>query len=91
EQIRAMVSVKGSASPVTFGAARVTRRAGTLRIPLSDQAVFLPRGQRLVVTVGATSADGVYSALFGGPGSPPVIKIGRITLNLSLLKRAVSK
>ena len=88
KQIRATVSVKGSKTPATFGAARVTNQAGVLRIPLSDQAVLLPRGKRLVVTVGATSADGVYSTI---SGSPLVLKIGRITLNLSLLKHTVSR
>jgi pimeloyl-ACP methyl ester carboxylesterase len=91
KQIRAMVAVKGSSTPITFGAARVTKPAGVLRIPLSDQAVLLPRGKRLVVTVGATTAGGVYSPVAGGSGSASAIKIGRITLNLSLLKRAVSK
>lgn len=88
KQIRATVSVKGSKTPVTFGAARVTSQAGVVRIPLSNQAVRLPRGKRLVVTVGMTTADGVYSPIYGAPLE---IKIGRITLNLSLLKRTVSK
>jgi pimeloyl-ACP methyl ester carboxylesterase len=87
-QIRAMVSVKGSKTPVTFGAARATNQAGVLRIPLSDQAVLLPRGKRLVVTVGTTSAGGVYSPMFG---NPLTVKIGRMTLNLSLLKHTVSR
>jgi fermentation-respiration switch protein FrsA (DUF1100 family) len=87
-QIRAMVSVKGSKTPVTFGAARLTSHAGVVRIPLSDQAVLLPRGKRLVVTVGMTSADGVYGTYLG---APLVAKIGRITLNLSLLRHTVSK
>jgi dienelactone hydrolase len=91
--MRAMVSVKGSKTPVTVGAAPLTRASGTLKIPLLDEAVLLPRGRRLVVTVGATSADGVYSLIVGNgaPGGPPAIKIGRVTLNLSLLRRAVSK
>ncbi len=91
-EIRAMASVKGSKTPVTVGAAPLTRSSGTLKIPLLDEAVLLPRGKRLVVTVGATSADGVYSPIVGrGAGGSPAIKIGRITLKLSLLKRAVSK
>jgi dienelactone hydrolase len=88
KQIRAMVSVKGSKTPVTFGAARLTNQAGVVRIPLSNQAVLLPRGKRLVVTVGFTSADGVYATY---AGAPLAVTIGRITLNLSLLKRAVSR
>ena len=87
-QIRATVSVKGSKTPVTFGAARLTNHAGVVRIPLSDQAVLLPRGKRLVVTVGMTSADGIYATY---SGAPLVAKIGRITLNLSLLRHTVSK
>ena len=86
--IKAMVSVQGSKTPVTFGAARVTGTSGVVKIPLSDQAVFLPRGKRLRVTVGTTTADGVYTRV---SGTALEITIGRITLNLSLLKRAVSK
>src|SRR5205823_5157658 len=56
-----------------------------------DEAVLLPRGHRLAVTVGGISADGVYLPLGGGPGSPPAVTIGRITLNLSLLKKTVSR
>jgi alpha-beta hydrolase superfamily lysophospholipase len=92
-EIRAMASVKGSNTPVTVGAAPLTKSSGTVKIPLLDEAVLLPRGKRLVVTVGATSADGVYSLIVGrgAPGGSPAIKIGRVTLKLSLLKRAVSK
>ena len=86
-----MVSVKGDDTPITYGAADIHAGSGVVRIPLSDQAVLLPRGKRLVVTVGSTSADGVYTTLFGGPGFPPVIKIGRMTLSLSLLTKTVSR
>ncbi|HKB95002.1 MAG TPA: CocE/NonD family hydrolase [Gaiellaceae bacterium] len=87
----AAVAVKGTSTPVTFGAAAVKARAGVLRIPLSNQAVFLPRGKRLVVTVGGQTAGGVYE-----PAPPPTvggnsITVRRITLDLSLLKRAVSR
>jgi alpha-beta hydrolase superfamily lysophospholipase len=84
----ATVGVKGKATPVTFGAARVTKKAGVLKIPLSDQAVLLPRGKKLVVTVGGETAGGVYLAVPGASGS---LTVGRVTLDLSLLKRAVSK
>jgi alpha-beta hydrolase superfamily lysophospholipase len=88
----ATVTTKGSSTPVTLGAARLTKRAGVLRIPLSDQAVLIPRGKRLVVTVGNQSA-GVYGPVCGAPppNAAPTITIGRITLNLSLLKHNVSK
>ena len=90
-EIRAMVTVKGSSAAVTVGAAKLHKGSGVVRIPLFDEAVLLPRGQRLGVTVGGISADGVYVPYHGGPGAPPVIKIGRITLNLSLLKKTVSR
>jgi hypothetical protein len=90
-EIRAMVSVKGSSAPVTVGAAKLAKGSGVVKIPLLDEAVLVPRGKKLVVTVGETSADGVYLPNHGGPGNPPVIKIGRITLNLSLLKKSVSR
>jgi alpha-beta hydrolase superfamily lysophospholipase len=90
-ELRAMVSVKGSSTPITVGAAHVGAKSGVLKIALLDEAVPLPRGKKLVVTVGSTSADGVYLPYFGGPGGPSVVKIGRVTLTLSLLKKTVSR
>jgi alpha-beta hydrolase superfamily lysophospholipase len=86
-ELRAMVSVKGRGTPVTVGAARIAQTAGVIKIPLLDQAVLLPRGKKLVVTVGTTRADGVY----GTAGSGTSLTLGRITLHLSLLKRTVSR
>jgi hypothetical protein len=80
--------VKGSSTQVTYGAAVLKKASGVLRIPLSNQAVLLPRGKRLVVTVGGETAGGVYLSAPGGSGS---ITIGRITLNLSLLEKTVSR
>jgi dienelactone hydrolase len=92
-EIRAMISVKGSKAPITVGAAPLTKASGLLKIPLLDESVLIPRGRRLVVTVGATSADGVYTPIVGRgpPGTPPAITIHGITLQLSLLRRAVSR
>jgi alpha-beta hydrolase superfamily lysophospholipase len=87
-QIRAMVSVKGGAV-VTVGAAKIGGGSGVVKIPLLDEAVLLPRGKPLVVTVGGTTADGVYLPVQGAGG--PAITIGRITLNLSVLDKTVSR
>jgi pimeloyl-ACP methyl ester carboxylesterase len=87
-EIRAMVSVKGGA-PVTVGAAKIGGGSGVVRIPLLDEAVLLRRGKRLTVTVGGTTADGVYEPFQSGGAS--AITIGRITLNLSLLRKPVSR
>jgi pimeloyl-ACP methyl ester carboxylesterase len=88
----ATVLIKGGSTPVTVGAARVKKRAGVLRIPLSNQAVLIPRGKRLVVTVG-NQVTSVFGAVCGGPppNAAPTITIRRVTLTLSLLKHTVSK
>lgn len=91
--IRAMVSVKdlGQSPPtITVGAAKIANGSGVVKIPLVNEALLVPRGMKLVVTVGATTAGGVYLPNHGGPGNPPAIKIRRITLNLSLLRKPVS-
>src|SRR5207249_2065112 len=87
-RLTASVAIKGSSTPLTFGGVRVKKSAGVLRIPLSDQAVLIPRGKRLAVSVGDQSAGNVYASLCCGPTPKPAptITIGRITLNLSLLK-----
>ncbi|HLY86384.1 MAG TPA: CocE/NonD family hydrolase [Gaiellaceae bacterium] len=90
----ATVAIKGGSTPVTVGAARLKKQAGVLRIPLSDQAALLPRGKRLVVTVGGRSAGGVYGTPLCGappPNAAPAITIGRVTLTLSLLEHTLSK
>ncbi|HEY3550666.1 MAG TPA: CocE/NonD family hydrolase, partial [Gaiellaceae bacterium] len=56
----ATVSVKGAKVPVTEGAAVVKASSGVLKIPLMDEAVVLPRGKKLVLELGAVSADDVY-------------------------------
>jgi dienelactone hydrolase len=84
----ATVSVKGRKAPVTEGAAMIKSSAGVVKIPLMDEAVLLPRGKKLVIKLGAVSADHVYAS----PAPPGAsIKIGSATLKLSFLKRAVSK
>jgi len=87
-QLVATVSVQGQSTPVTVGAAPVTKPAGLLRIPLLDEAALLPRDQRLVVTVGGTSAAGGFT---DDVPAGAAITIGRVTLNLSLLPLAVSR
>jgi alpha-beta hydrolase superfamily lysophospholipase len=91
----ATVSVQGSKTPVTEGAAPIKSSSGTVKIPLMDESVLLPRGKKLVVKLGSVSADDVYHV-----GTPiyaslapqnASIKIGSATLRLSLLKRTVSK
>lgn len=87
-QLVATVTVKGRKTPVTEGAALVSGAAGVVAIPLLDEAALLPRGKRLVVTLGASSPDGVFA---GNPPAGAAITLGRVTLELSVLRLAVSR
>ena len=91
----ATVLVKGSNTPVTEGAAPIEASTGAVKIPLMNEAVRLPRGKKLLVMLGATSADDAYH--LGVPiyaSAAPQgasIQIGSATLTLSFLKHTVSK
>jgi alpha-beta hydrolase superfamily lysophospholipase len=91
----ATVLVKGSKTPVTEGAAPIKSSSGTVKIPLMNEAVLLPRGKKLVVKLGAVSADDVYHLgipIYASPAPQgATIKIGSERLKLSFLKRTVSK
>jgi hypothetical protein len=74
----------GKGKVVTEGAALVEHPAGVLKIHLLDEAVLLPRGKKLVVTLSS------HDATFGGAATG-TIAVGRVTLRLSVLARAVSR
>jgi dienelactone hydrolase len=91
----ATVLVKDKMTPVTEGAAPIRSSSGVVTIPLMNEAVFLPRGKPLVIELAPRSSDNVnnagisiYEPPVGGAGE---IKVGKVTLKLSFLKRAVSK
>ena len=69
---------------VTEGAAAVTKRSGLLTIPLLNEMALLASGKKLVVTL--RSHDSEFGGRAGGK-----IAVGRITLKLSVLQRAVSR
>lgn len=73
-----------SGTVVTEGAAPVKHRRGVLTIPLLNEAVLLPRGKKIVVTLSS------HDTTFGGASSGK-ISVGRVTLKLSVLARAVSR
>jgi hypothetical protein len=91
----ATISIQGSSTVVTEGAAPIKSSAGVVKIPLMNEAVLLPRGKKLRVRIGAISWDDayhlgipVYASL---PPQGASIKIGSATLKLSFLKHTVSK
>ncbi|MGH3009248.1 MAG: alpha/beta hydrolase [Gaiellaceae bacterium] len=83
KQVVAQVSTPNG-TLVTEGAAPVRKRAGVLTIPLLDEAVLLRRGRKLVVSLSNHDAE------FGGSAGGRM-SIARVTLNLSVLRRAVSR
>ena len=91
----ATVSVKGSKTPVTEGAAPIKSSSGVVKIPLMNEAVLLPRGKKLVVKLGSASADDVSHLgvpLYAGAAPQGAsIKVGSATLKLSFLRHTVSK
>jgi dienelactone hydrolase len=91
----ATVSVKGSKTPVTEGAAPLASSAGVVKIPLMNEAVLLPRGKKLVVKLGAVSAEDVFGIGTGiyADAAPQgaSITVRGATLKLSFLRHAVSK
>jgi len=91
----AMVSVKNSATPITEGAAPISSSSGVVKIPLLNEAVLVPRGKRLVVSLGSESADNVNHVgvpIYASPVPQGAsIKIGGETLKLSFLRHTVSK
>ena len=86
-------TIRGKQVVVSAGGIRLSGAQGTARIPLLDEAVRIPAGARIVVSVGATSlgqpsGNPLYAADVPAGAS---ITIGRETLRLSVLKRAVSR
>jgi ABC-2 type transport system ATP-binding protein len=90
----ATVWVKGSATPVTEGAAPINASSGVVTIPLMDEAVVLKRGKKVIVDLGEESTDDVYHLhvpIYASPAQNASIMIGNATLKLSFLKHTVSK
>jgi len=83
KQVVAKVSTPNG-TLVTEGAEPVRKPADVLTIPLLDEAVFLPRGKKLVVSLSSHDAE------FGGSAGGS-ITVRRVTLKLSVLRRAVSR
>jgi len=83
-------TLKGEVEPVTQGAVPIKSTSGVVTIPLMDTVVLLPRGKRLTVRLGPTIPEGVFNGTPPPPGSR-TITIQRVTLKLSVLRRAVSR
>jgi alpha-beta hydrolase superfamily lysophospholipase len=93
DKLVAVLAISGNPSPISAGGVKLSAASGTATIKLMDQAVRIPAGKKLVVYFSSTSlaqdqGDALYLAAVQ-PGAQ--ITIGRATLHLSVLTKAVSR
>jgi hypothetical protein len=93
DRLVAVLAVQGSSTPITAGGVKLKAASGTVTIKLMNEAVRFAAGKKLVLYLSSTSlAQSTSDALYLASVAPDAkVTIGRVTLNLSLLKRAVSK
>jgi hypothetical protein len=93
DRLVAVLTVAGNNTPISAGGTKISGTNGVATIRLMNESVLAPAGKRLVVTIGATSTvQSSANALYLDdvqPGSS--ITIGRMTLKLSVLQKAVSR
>jgi alpha-beta hydrolase superfamily lysophospholipase len=94
DRLVASLFVQGSSTPITVGGVKVKGASGTATIRLMDEAVKVAAGKKLVLylsstSVGPTGNFGLYLAAVSDPAAQ--VTIGKVTLKLSVLKKAVSK
>jgi hypothetical protein len=93
DRLVAVLALQGSTTPITAGGVKLTGSSGKVTIKLMNESVRFAAGKRLVLYLGPTSliqdpGDALYLASVQ-PESK--LTIGRVTLNLSVLKKAVSR
>jgi hypothetical protein len=87
-----VLTVAGSSTPISVGGIKFSATSGTVTIKLMNEAVRIATGKKLVLYLSSTSlaqdpGDALYIAAVQ-PGAQ--ITIGRTTLKLSVLTKAVS-
>jgi alpha-beta hydrolase superfamily lysophospholipase len=80
-------------TPISAGGVKITTASGKATIKLMNESVRFASGQKLVLYLSSTSlAQSSSNALYLDAVQPGAqITIGRVTLNLSVLKQAVSR
>lgn len=80
-------------TPITAGGVKLTRSSGTVTIKLMNQTLRFAAGKRLTLYLAPTSlAQSSANALYLASVQPDAkITLGRVTLKLSVLKKAVSR
>jgi hypothetical protein len=93
DHLVAVLTVAGSSTPISVGGVKLGATSGTATIKLMNEAVRIASGKKLVLYLSSTSlaqdpGDALYIAAVQ-PGAQ--ITIGRTTLKLSVLTKAVSR
>jgi hypothetical protein len=93
DRLVAVLAVQGSSTPITAGGLKLKAASGTVTIKLMNESVRFAAGKKLVLYLSSTSlAQSTSDALYLASVPPDAkVTIGRVALNLSVLKRAVSK
>ncbi|HET8528888.1 MAG TPA: ABC transporter substrate-binding protein [Gaiellaceae bacterium] len=93
DHLVAVLAVQGSSTPISAGGTKLKAASGTATIRLLDEVVRVPAGKKLVLYLSSTSlAQSPSNALYVNAVQPDAsVTIGRTTLALSVLKRAVSR
>jgi esterase/lipase len=90
---RLVAVLAAGTTPISAGGVKVTAASGKVTIRLMNEALRVPAGQKLTLYLGSTSlVQSTANALYLAAVQPDAkITIGRITLNVSTLAKAVSK
>jgi alpha-beta hydrolase superfamily lysophospholipase len=89
DHLVAVLSANGIPTAISTGACALTGTSGVAQIHFMNESVRVPAGAKFVVTLAATSGNApVYAT---GVAAGASVTVGRETLALSVLKRAVSK
>jgi hypothetical protein len=93
DRLVAVLAVAGNSTPITAGGVKLTAASGKVTIKLMNEAVRVAAGKKLVLYLSSTSiAQDPGNALYLAAVQPGAeITIGRVTLNVSVLKQAVSR
>jgi alpha-beta hydrolase superfamily lysophospholipase len=93
DRLVAVLAVAGNSTPITAGGVKLTAASGKVTIKLMNEAVRVAAGKKLVLYLSSTSlAQSSSNPLYLAAVQPGAeITIGRVTLNVSVLTKAVSR
>ena len=93
DRLVAVLAISGNPSPISAGGVKINAASGTATITLMNEVVRIPAGKKLVVYLSSTSlAQSSGNGLYLAAVQPDAqITIGRATLHLSVLTKAVSR